>query len=555
MAKLTPDQRNYVYLLEAERTGIHKSILAALYAVHDRSNLSDGESGLGISPANRISLEAVNTFPGQVQYAANTLRSLTDYLVSIGWRGIDLWDAEQGRYSDKFVRRIAEGYAPTTSDTGAARLETANPTALLQAYIADLTIDFKAEGLSQNLAYLDDALLSLIDRIPTYYGHQSYQREAVVEAVRIWNKLDTRQNVMVFLKLVPADNPNVDTVDEVALDRALLQFLQQVSRNYQGLPHQREALLRLAQLWRQLDSREAAIASLAKDRSPEPGLKVIDPALIAFIQRIPQYYQGRAEERNALTEGFRVWRKLGSRSDALVALGIDPNVLASGTTNPTTLANAARQLDRELLEFVKRLPGAYRETPDHREALIRMVQLWRNLTTRDQTIQSLLEDVKRMQRARPDSPEASPRPLPLTLPRRPDRWTPQNIQIYATIVANGSFTWAEATHGGTRMPPDQATVDAIVRIARLAQQARDRIGRPFHITSWYRPPEINARVGGVSNSRHIVGDAIDFYCDGLTGDQLYWSLDPWWPGGLGRYENFPYLSHIDARSYRARWLR
>jgi len=105
------------------------------------------------------------------------------------------------------------------------------------------------------------------------------------------------------------------------------------------------------------------------------------------------------------------------------------------------------------------------------------------------------------------------------------------------------------------MPPDQTTVDAIVRIARMAQQARERIGRPFHVTSWYRPPEINARVGGVSNSRHIVGDAIDFYCDGLTGDQLYWFLGSWWPGGLGRYASFPYLFHIDARSYRARWLR
>lgn len=103
------------------------------------------------------------------------------------------------------------------------------------------------------------------------------------------------------------------------------------------------------------------------------------------------------------------------------------------------------------------------------------------------------------------------------------------------------------------MPPNQATVDAIVRVAQLAQQARDRIGRPFRITSWYRPPEVNRRVGGASESRHIVGDAIDFYCDGLSGNQLYWALDPWWPGGLGRYQQFPELSHIDARGYRARW--
>jgi uncharacterized protein YcbK (DUF882 family) len=128
-----------------------------------------------------------------------------------------------------------------------------------------------------------------------------------------------------------------------------------------------------------------------------------------------------------------------------------------------------------------------------------------------------------------------------------------NIQLEASIVLNGCFTWAEATRGGTRMPPDQATVDAIIRIARLAQRARDQLGRPMIITSWYRDPKTNAAVGGVVNSRHIVGDAIDFYCDGLTGDEIYWLLEPWWPGGLGRYLKFPYLSHIDAREYRARW--
>ncbi|NER82996.1 MAG: peptidase M15A, partial [Leptolyngbya sp. SIO1D8] len=153
-----------------------------------------------------------------------------------------------------------------------------------------------------------------------------------------------------------------------------------------------------------------------------------------------------------------------------------------------------------------------------------------------------------------DSVDAMPPPRAQPLPARPPRWTPDNLQIGVSIVANGNFTWAEATRGGTRLPPDQATVDAIVRIALLAQEARDRIGRPFVITSWYRPAEINARVGGASMSRHIVGDAIDFYCEGFTGRQLYWALDPWWPGGLGRYSQFPYLCHLDARGHRARWF-
>jgi len=115
------------------------------------------------------------------------------------------------------------------------------------------------------------------------------------------------------------------------------------------------------------------------------------------------------------------------------------------------------------------------------------------------------------------------------------------------------LTWAEATHGGTRMPPNQATVDAMIRIAQLAQRASDRIGRPFTVINWYLPSASESTVESTTTSRHLIGDAIDFICEGLTGNQLYWFLDPWWPGGLGRYAKFPYLCHIDARTYRARW--
>jgi len=132
-------------------------------------------------------------------------------------------------------------------------------------------------------------------------------------------------------------------------------------------------------------------------------------------------------------------------------------------------------------------------------------------------------------------------------------WTPNNIELNASIIVGGSFTWAEATRGGSRRPPDQQTLDGIVRIATLAQRARNFIDRPFTVTSWYRDPQSNADVGGVSNSRHINGDAIDFWVDGMTGLEIYNLLDPSWTGGLGQYRRFPFLCHIDARGYRARW--
>lgn len=139
-------------------------------------------------------------------------------------------------------------------------------------------------------------------------------------------------------------------------------------------------------------------------------------------------------------------------------------------------------------------------------------------------------------------------PKPITT-----NWTLDNIEQSASIIPGGSFTWAEATRGGSRMPPDQETLEGMIRIATMAQKARDLIGRPFVVTSWYRDPESNAAAGGVSNSRHLGGDAIDFYIDGLTGAEIYAMLDGMWEGGLGQYTRYPFLCHIDARDYRARW--
>jgi hypothetical protein len=550
MEKLAPDQRNDYYLIEASRTGIHKPLLAALYAVQGQPPLDDGETGLGLVPTHQVDLAQVDTFGGQVQFAANTLRRLTQRLIDQGWANADLWNAAAGRYTDRFLATVAEGYTPTATETDATQLEPCEGPALRQAYLADLTVD-SGDAPIQRLAQLDPTLLTFVERVPPNYSRLECQRQALVEAVRLWRQLDDSSAVYGALQV-----PVVDQVpDETALDQALLTFLQSALRYYAGYPNQREALIRLVQIWRKLDSREETIATLLSSDpfANETNLPIIDPALMAFVQTLPGLYRGQGDQRFALTEAYRRWFGLGSRNAALEQLGVNPDDLVANADNPEALMGTAQTLDRALLEFVQRIPTTYAETDTQREALIRLTQLWRRLEGRTATVQALLEDVRRMERAAPTAPEAMPVPLPPPSPPRPPRWTPHNIQLAASIVPNGNFTWAEATRGGARMPPNQATVDAIVRIAQLAQQARDRIGRPFIITSWYRPASVNRQVGGASHSRHIIGDAIDFYCPGLTGNQLYWFLDPWWPGGLGRYRRYPNLAHLDARPERARW--
>lgn len=49
----------------------------------------------------------------------------------------------------------------------------------------------------------------------------------------------------------------------------------------------------------------------------------------------------------------------------------------------------------------------------------------------------------------------------------------------------------------------------ITRTAHALEVLRSKLGRALRITSGYRCPALNSKVGGVSNSRHMSGHAVD----------------------------------------------
>jgi len=103
----------------------------------------------------------------------------------------------------------------------------------------------------------------------------------------------------------------------------------------------------------------------------------------------------------------------------------------------------------------------------------------------------------------------------------------------------------------------------------------------FGIISGYRTPYYNRRIGNVANSRHVYGDAMDFFVDedndgamdDLNGDGehnradvdvLYKIVESFKKqpqnrllvGGVGRYYKAAHhggFVHVDARGFRARW--
>ncbi len=127
----------------------------------------------------------------------------------------------------------------------------------------------------------------------------------------------------------------------------------------------------------------------------------------------------------------------------------------------------------------------------------------------------------------------------------------QIFYLSEPIIENGNFTWAEATKNGRRIPQSKQIVDSIIALAHKMEEVRNLFGgQPITVTSWYRDPFTNKRVGGASKSTHILGHGIDFNVAGFSPIQVQHKLENVWTGGMGYGRNF---THLDMRNYKARW--
>ncbi|MGB5916494.1 MAG: D-Ala-D-Ala carboxypeptidase family metallohydrolase, partial [Phormidesmis sp.] len=93
------------------------------------------------------------------------------------------------------------------------------------------------------------------------------------------------------------------------------------------------------------------------------------------------------------------------------------------------------------------------------------------------------------------------------------------VGIYEPVYfepAVSNFTWSELTKGGSRIPVNAAVTQRIVKLCKYLDEVRTFLGsRPIRITSGYRDPISNRRVGGARSSRHMSGDAVDFWVEGM----------------------------------------
>jgi len=118
------------------------------------------------------------------------------------------------------------------------------------------------------------------------------------------------------------------------------------------------------------------------------------------------------------------------------------------------------------------------------------------------------------------------------------------------------FDWNEATEGGNRIPREQRIVSNVQDLADKLEGLREFLSQqfgqevPLAINSWYRPPEVNERVGGASNSQHLYGKAADVVPKGINIHAAQRVAEKYWLrgeklGGFGRGANKGFL-HFDT---------
>lgn len=84
----------------------------------------------------------------------------------------------------------------------------------------------------------------------------------------------------------------------------------------------------------------------------------------------------------------------------------------------------------------------------------------------------------------------------------------------------------------------------------MLEKLRSKIGKPIYITSGYRTPTYNAKVGGAKDSYHLRGMAVDIRVPGRTPQQVADAARKLGFGGIGVYSTFTHVDVGPVRSWK-----
>ena len=119
-----------------------------------------------------------------------------------------------------------------------------------------------------------------------------------------------------------------------------------------------------------------------------------------------------------------------------------------------------------------------------------------------------------------------------------------------------NFSLSEFNKHNFEVPND--VLRNLIELAKNLQVLRDEVKKPIKITSGYRSPEHNAKIGGAKASQHITGKAADIKIEGMTPKQVAAVIEKLiaagkiTEGGIGIYKTW---IHYDIRGTKARWTK
>jgi len=119
------------------------------------------------------------------------------------------------------------------------------------------------------------------------------------------------------------------------------------------------------------------------------------------------------------------------------------------------------------------------------------------------------------------------------------------VDILNNVVVSKNFVLKEfqCKDGNHQVVLKADLLDKLQRLRELAD-------KPVIITSGYRNPAYNLKVGGSPTSRHLRGEAADIQVAGMSPDQVAELAEQVGFKGIGVYDTF---THVDVRGVPARW--
>ena len=95
----------------------------------------------------------------------------------------------------------------------------------------------------------------------------------------------------------------------------------------------------------------------------------------------------------------------------------------------------------------------------------------------------------------------------------------QIVQLNSNAKLSEHFSLGELTKSGSHPEvyniPSHEAIANMKRLCQWLEVLRERAGTPIRINSGYRSPQLNKKIGGVANSNHLTGCAVDIRVSGM----------------------------------------